>query len=310
MRAPGPVLLAVLCTAAASGCGDGAGTGPGPTGGTGGTAPASAVRVVASTNVYGDIARQVGGDKADVVSLIDDPAQDPHSYEADARNQLALSRARVVIENGGGYDDFVGKMLRTAKNPSAEVINAVQVSGKTAPAGGELNEHVWYDLTTAGRLADRVADALAKASPGDGDLFRRNARAFNDKLAPLRAAQARIKAEHRGAAVAVTEPVPLHLTEACGLRNSTPAEFSEAVEEGSEVSPSAMRQMLGLLTGKRVEALVVNEQTAGPPTQKAERTARDNGIPVVPVTETLPRGQDYISWMQNTVEALRKALDS
>ncbi|WP_107105482.1 metal ABC transporter solute-binding protein, Zn/Mn family [Streptomyces roseifaciens] len=308
MRAPAPVLLAVLCTAAASGCGGGAGSGPAT--GTGSAAPASAVRVVASTNVYGDIVRQVGGDKADVVSLIDDPAQDPHSYEAGARNQLALSRARVVVENGGGYDDFVGRMLRTAKNASAEVINAVQVSGKTAPAGGELNEHVWYDLTTAGRLADRIADALAKASPGDGDLFRRNARAFNDKLAPLRAAEARIKAEHPGAAVAVTEPVPLYLTEACGLRNSTPAEFSEAVEEGSEVSPSAMRQMLGLLTGKRVEALVVNEQTAGPPTEKAERTARDNGIPVVPVTETLPRGQDYTGWMRANVDALGKALDS
>ncbi|MFI1256435.1 metal ABC transporter solute-binding protein, Zn/Mn family [Streptomyces netropsis] len=307
VRAPGSILLAVLCTAAASGCSDG--TVPGPTGGTGSTAPASAVRVVASTNVYGDIARQVGGDKADIVSLIDDPAQDPHSYEADARNQLALSKARVVVENGGGYDDFVGRMLRTVKNPSAEVINAVQVSGRSAPAGGELNEHVWYDLTTAGRLADRIADALAKASPGDGDLFRRNARAFNEKLAPLRAAEARIKAEHPGAAVAVTEPVPLYLIEACGLRNSTPADFAAAVEEGSEVPPSAMRQMLGLLTGKRVEALVVNQQTAGPPTEQAERTARDNGIPVVPVTETLPRGQDYTGWMKATVDALGKALN-
>src|SRR5438552_9736563 len=60
----------------------------------------SGVLVVASTNVYGDIVRQIAGDTVGVRSVISDPAQDPHSYEADAKTQLALSRARIVIENG------------------------------------------------------------------------------------------------------------------------------------------------------------------------------------------------------------------
>lgn len=96
---------------------------------------ASKVTVVASTNVYGDIVERIGGDRVDVTSIISDPDQDPHSFEADTRNQLALSKAKVVVENGGGYDDFVDRMLGSG-NASADVINAVEVSGRTAPAGG------------------------------------------------------------------------------------------------------------------------------------------------------------------------------
>jgi zinc/manganese transport system substrate-binding protein len=86
---------------------------------------------------------QIGRGEVKVTSIISDPDQDPHSYEASTQNQLALSNGKVVIANGGGYDDFIDRMLKSSDNSSAEVINAVDVSGKTAPAGGELNEHVW-----------------------------------------------------------------------------------------------------------------------------------------------------------------------
>ncbi|CAG7844998.1 hypothetical protein USB125703_01253 [Pseudoclavibacter triregionum] len=77
-----------------------------------------------------------------MTSIIDDPNKDPHEYEASAQNQLALSNAQVVIENGGGYDDFVDTMLDSAGNDSATVLDAVDISGKTAEDGEELNEHV------------------------------------------------------------------------------------------------------------------------------------------------------------------------
>ncbi|MEU9086543.1 zinc ABC transporter substrate-binding protein [Streptomyces sp. NPDC048357] len=295
-RGPGfltGVALALIC-----GCGSPAGA-----------APSSVIPVVASTNVYGDIVRQIGSDRVDVVSIISDPAQDPHSYEANTRNQLELSKAKVVVENGGGYDEFIDRMLRSAKNPSADVIDAVKVSGKSPDASGEFNEHVWYDFPTMGKLADRIAHALARAAPAEAQTFQENAKTFKEKLASLQAGVEQIKADHAGAAVAVTEPVPLYLTEASGLRNLTPPDFSEAVEEGEEVSPRALQQTVELFTGRRVQALVYNEQTAGPQTEKVKEAAEKNGIPVVPVTETLPQGEDYISWMKSNVDGLKSALD-
>ncbi len=271
------------------------------------SAPAR-VAVVASTNVWGDIARRVGGDRVDVTSVISDPDQDPHSYEAAPQNQLALSKAKVVVENGGGYDDFVDRMLKSGHNDSAEVVNAVEVSGRTAPKGGELNEHVWYDFPTVAKVADRISAALAKADPGDAGAFEKNAAAFKAKLAPLEAEEARIKKAHGGEGVAITEPVPLYMTEASGLVNRTPAQFSEAIEEGDDVSPRVLQESLALFSGKKVKVLVYNEQTSGPQTEKAEAAAKAAGIPVVPVTETLPKGKDYLGWMTDNVDALASAL--
>ena len=266
------------------------------------------VAVVASTNVYGDIARRIGGDRVDVTSVISDPDQDPHSYEADPQNQLALSKAKVVIENGGGYDDFVDHMLKSGHNDSAQVVNAVDVSGKTAPQGGELNEHVWYDFPTVAKVADRISTALAQADPGDAAAFERNATAFKAELAPLKAEEAQIKKAHGGDGVAITEPVPLYMIEASGLVNRTPGEFSEAIEEGDDVSPRVLQKSLALFAGKKVKALVYNEQTSGPQTEKAEAAAKAAGIPVVPVTETLPKGKDYLGWMTANLDALASAL--
>ncbi|KJK40632.1 ABC transporter substrate-binding protein [Streptomyces variegatus] len=266
------------------------------------------VTVVASTNVYGDIVQRIGGDRVDVTSLISDPDQDPHSYEADPQNQLALSKAKVVVENGGGYDDFVDRMLKSGHNDSAEVINAVEVSGRTAPKDGELNEHVWYDFPTVARVADRISAALAEADPGDAAAFEKNAAAFKAKLGPLEAKEARIKKEHGGEGVAITEPVPLYMTEASGLVDRTPPAFSEAIEEGDDVSPRILQENLALFSGKQVKALVYNEQTSGPQTEKTEAAAKAAGIPVVPVTETLPKGKDYLGWMTANVDALASAL--
>ncbi|MEV4008361.1 zinc ABC transporter substrate-binding protein [Actinomadura sp. NPDC049753] len=272
-----------------------------------GAGAAETVSVVASTNVYGDIARQIGGDRVKVTSFISDPAQDPHSFEAGTRARLALSRAGVVIENGGGYDDFMETLLK-GSGSKARVLNAVQISGRTAPAGEELNEHVWYDLPSVALLADRISAALAEADPGDARTFSANAAAFKARLKTLEGKAAAVRAAHSGDGVAVTEPVPGHLLDAAGLVDRTPEEFAEAVEEGDDVPPRALRDTLALLTGRKVRALVVNVQTSGPETAKVREAAREAGVPVVPVTETLPAGRDYVAWMDGTIAELMKAL--
>ncbi len=298
--APLAMVLALACGCAAS-SGSGADGGGGSSG-----AP---VRVVASTNVYGDLVQTIGGDKVTVYSIISDPAQDPHSYQASAYDRLELSKARLVVENGGGYDDFVDRLLQGAANPSPTVIDAVRVSGRTPKAGGELNEHVWYDLPSTGKLGERIAGDLAKVDPADAARFRHNATAFQGELTTLERREARVKAEHGGAEVAVTEPLPLYMTGAMGLHNVTPGDFSRAVEDGNDVSARTLEHTLALFTGERVKALVYNAQTSGPPSDKVEAAAKDHGVPVVPVTETLPPGQHYLGWMSANIAAIAGALE-
>jgi len=292
-------VLAVLL--ALAGCSSASGADAGSS-----TADAGApIAVVTSTNVWGDIVKQVGGDAVAVTAVVSDPSADPHSYEANAQTQLALAKAQLVVENGGGYDDFMDQMLSSS---SAQVINAVQISGKAAVAGDELNEHVWYDFPTVDKVAAQVATELSVIDPVNAATFTANAAAFSSKLAGLAGKVEAIKAAHQGTPIAITEPVPLYLTEAAGLVNKTPAEFSAAIEDGTDVPPTVLSDTLALFTDKAVAALVYNEQTASPETEKLLAAATDNSIAEVGVTETLPAGKDYVSWMDSNITALFAAL--
>ena len=293
---PGAVLLSAVLAATLTGC-------------TASTVEeSSGIQVVASTSVYGDIARAIGGEAVSVTSLISDAAQDPHSYEASARAQLAISDADVVIENGGGYDDFVTSLLQGTDNTDATVLNAVALSGLGSSAG-DFNEHVWYALSAMGNLADELSGVFSTLDPAHKAQFTANLADFDRSLAQLQATVAAVKEQHAGEGVAVTEPVPHYLLAACGLIDETPAQFSRAVEEGIGVAPAVMQRTLQVLENGRVRLLVYNEQTSGPETEQLIAAAKASGIPVVPVTETLPDGATYLSWMSDNLDAVKAALE-
>lgn len=264
------------------------------------------VSIVASTDVYGSIAHAIGGSLVDVTSIIDDPAQDPHSYEANARVQLELSKADIVIENGAGYDDFVDTMLDGVDNKTAKLLNVATISAK--PIGADFNEHLWYDFPTMERLVIELVSALSAASPADASKFEVNAENFVEHLDGLEAQETKLSASYSGTHVATTEPVPGYLLEAVGLKNVTPPAFSEAIEEGRDVAPAELRDTLALFTDKKVALLAYNEQTTGPQTAAVLSAAYDNDIPVFAVTETLPAGSDYLRWMSANLAALDRAL--
>ncbi|SDY88595.1 zinc/manganese transport system substrate-binding protein [Modestobacter sp. DSM 44400] len=272
-----------------------------------GDASEHGLSVVASTNVYADIAATVAGGNVEVTAIIDDPSADPHSFEASVRTELAVSEADVVIENGGGYDDFMQTLL-DATDSTAPVITAVEESAAAQAAGDELNEHVWYDVPTVAALAEEVAGALGDADPANAGTYTANAAAFTAQLDDLVAAEQAAAATTRDAGVLVTEPVPGYLLDALGADDRTPAAFSAAIEEGGAVSPAVLRDTLGLLTGGQVRAVVYNAQTTGPATEQVLAAARQAGVAVVPVTETLPEGQHYVSWMRGNLDAVAAAL--
>jgi zinc/manganese transport system substrate-binding protein len=273
------------------------------------TADASAVRIVASTNVYGSLAEAVGGDFASVTSIIDSPDKDPHEYQADGQNQLSLSKAQIVIENGGGYDDFVDTMLSAADNSDATVLNVADLSGyDQEPASGEFNEHLWYDFPTMQKLVDSLVTELSALDAADASVFEANGASVKAQLATLEAAETDIEAKYAGAGVAITEPVPLYLLEAAGLDNRTPDAFSDAIEEDTDVPPTVLQETLALFDSHAVKLLVYNEQTGGPQTDAVLEAAKKNDIPAVGVTETLPDGADYFGWMKSNLDAVSAAL--
>ena len=267
------------------------------------------LRIVASTDVYGSIAEAVTGNLATVTSIINDSAQDPHSFEANAQIQLALSKADVVIENGGGYDDFVDTLLNGANNPRAIVLNAVRLFGISAdPPGADFNEHVWYDLPTMGAVATSLSEILAALDPANAARYHSNALTFTTALVGLEQRVAELGKRVNGTGVVITEPVPLYLLDAASLVNRTPTEFTEAIEEGSGVPPAVLLATRDLFRSGAIGAFVYNEQTTSAATEQLLTAANDAGVAIVPVTETLPAGRDYLAWMGDNIAALETAL--
>ena len=277
--------------------------------------PASSAKdvpsVVASTNVYGSVAQLIGGDRADVVSIIDVAGKDPHEYEASARNRLAVSQADVVVENGGGYDTFMASLLSSGSD-DVVVLNAVDLSGleKTSSAGGdaEFNEHVWYDIAAVDAVGSALADALAAADPDGAADYRANYATFSSRLAAVEAKVDSLKPTVAGTPVAITEPVPLYLFDALGLTNVTPPDFSEAVEEDTDVAPDVLSETIRTLDGSSARLLAYNAQTATAQTERVRQEAEKAGVPVIDFTETLPDGSDYIEWMDDNVGRVAQAL--
>lgn len=300
LAAPAIALLTAL-----SACSAASGAAPAATSGS--TAAAGALPVVASTNVYGSLVAAVGGSAVSVTSLITDPSTDPHSYQASAQTQLLLSKAKLVVENGGGYDDFVDTLMGALPH-RPPVIDAVDVSGKAATAGTQLNEHVWYDVPSMVRVVQQISSSLQRLDPANTAEFTANAVALTTQLQAIESSVAQLKATHAGQGVAITEPVPLYLLDAAGLVNRTPPQLSAAIEDETDVAPAVLQQTLQLFSSHAVAALVYNAQTSGAQSDQLIAAAERAGVPTVPVTETLPPGDTYVTWMQANVAALTQAL--
>jgi hypothetical protein len=119
---------------------------------------AGKIRVVASTNVWGRVLAAVGGDKVAVTSIINNPSADPHSYHTTAEDGLVAQNAKLLLGNGGGYDDFFTKLA--AQAPGARKLVAYDIA-----ATGDPNEHVWYNRHGVERWPTRSPRSLMTCSP-------------------------------------------------------------------------------------------------------------------------------------------------
>jgi zinc/manganese transport system substrate-binding protein len=309
----GSVLVLAGCATAAGSTGDGDGD--------------ATLKIVASTNVYGSLAAAIGGDDVEVTSIIDSLSQDPHSYEASARDQLTVSDADLILENGGGYDSFLDGLVE-ASGATAPVLTAVEYSHDYEDAEHSdeehadeehaeddghdhiegFNEHVWYDPHTMEDFIGAVADELGELDAAKADTFTANADALLDQIAGLEGSLDDIAADHAGEKIFVTEPVPLYLAAAAGLENATPEAFSEAVEEGQDVPPATLLEATDILESGDVRTVIVNAQTGGAETSEVEKLAESNNIPVLEFTELVPEGLTYVEWMQQNIDELAGTL--
>ena len=277
----------------------------------------SGLTIVSSTNVWGDVASSVGGDLVQVVSIIDSFSQDPHSYEASARDQLAVNDADVVVANGGGYDSFIDTLAEAAGNST--VIYAYQPDEGNeedhATEEGDHdhdhdhgNEHVWYDFHVVEDFATRLAEQLKTLDPNNAAQYTANLEDFLVGIESLEERAATVASSVSGAKVISSEPVADYLIAELGLTNITPESFSQAIEEELDVSPADLLEIQNLISTNSVDLFVVNIQTGSVQIYALVELAEANGVAVIQVSELLPEGLGYLALMEQNISAVEAGL--
>jgi zinc/manganese transport system substrate-binding protein len=266
-------------------------------------AGAQTVSVVAAESLYGDIAAQLGGDSVKVTSLISNPAQDPHLFEASPATARAVADARIVIANGADYDAWLDKLLQAAPRPGRVVISVAKLVGRKA---GD-NPHLWYDPAAMPAVAKELAAALQKTDPAHAADYKSRLETVLASLKPIDERVAGMRARYKGQPVTATEPVFGPMLDAIGLvsRNQR---FQLAMMNDTEPSAQDLAAFESDLKQRRVKVLINNTQVSETLSQRLVALAKAANIPVVGVTETLPPGQHFQDWVLSELDALDKAL--
>ncbi|WP_175775785.1 metal ABC transporter solute-binding protein [Burkholderia anthina] len=268
-----------------------------------GFAQAATVNVVAAENFYGDVASQIGGHHVAVTSILSNPDQDPHLFEASPKTARALQHAQVVIYNGADYDPWMGKLLSASKQAKRATIVVADLVGKKP---GD-NPHLWYDPATMPAAARAIATELGRADPANKAEYDANLQKFVASLKPVDDKVAALRAQYKGVPVTATEPVFGYMSDAIGLdmRNQR---FQLATMNDTEASAQDVAAFENDLRKKQVRVLIYNSQAEEPMTKRMLKIARDSGVPSFSVTETQPAGKTFQQWMAGQLDALAAAL--
>jgi len=267
------------------------------------SAQAEPVAVVAAENFYGDVAQQVGGPDVRVVSILTNPDQDPHLFEANASTAREISAAGIVILNGADYDPWMAKLLAASRGAGRETLEVAKLLHKKP---GD-NPHLWYDPATMPAVAKSLAASLAKRDPAHAADYETRLALFVASLKPLDDEVAALRKDFSGAPVTATEPVFGYMAAAIGLKMRN-ERFQLAVMNSTEPSASAIAAFQKDLRTRAVKVLLYNSQTSEELTQKMRDLATQSNVPVVGVSETEPPGAKFQDWMLGQLRALRTGL--
>jgi zinc/manganese transport system substrate-binding protein len=264
---------------------------------------ADKTRIVAAENFYGALAAQIGGEHADIISILSNPDDDPHLFETSASTARALAAADIVVYNGVDYDPWMDKLLSAATSDTRKVIVAADLIG--AKSGD--NPHLWYNPATFPAVAATLEAALEQRDPANAADYKANLATFNAAFAEVTRQADSIKGKYPDTKVTATEPVFGYMATALGFTMLN-YEFQIAVMNDTEPSPRQVAAFEQSLKDGSARILFYNSQVTDETTKRLLEIARSNKVAVVGVSETQPAGTTIPSWFSGQLQQVDQAL--
>jgi zinc/manganese transport system substrate-binding protein len=270
------------------------------------TVSGTKIRAVGAENQYANVIEQIGGRFVSVGAVMSNPNTDPHTFEASTSVAQEIASARLVVQNGVGYDTFMNQLESSTPTSSRRVIDVQKLLGLSLKA---KNPHLWYEPKTMPAVATLVAHDLSLLAPKHAAYFATRLKTFLASLQPVALAITTFKTRFAGVKVATTEPVADYLLSALGLDNVTPFRFQADIMNGVDPSPEDIAFQQNLFINHRAKVFIYNAQVSSTVTVAMRSLAESSHVPAVAVYETMPTpGFDYQTWMLAEIAALTKAL--
>jgi zinc/manganese transport system substrate-binding protein len=269
-------------------------------------ASSSTIDAVGAENEYANVISQIGGKYIAVSSILDNPNTDPHTFESSPTVAEEVTQARLVVQNGVGYDSFMNKIESASPDPARKVIVVQNLLGLPDDTP---NPHLWYSPETMPAVARALAADLSQLQPAHAAYFHANAAKFIASLEPWLDAIASFKEQYGGTAAATTEPVADYMLTGMGIDNRTPWRFQADIMNGVDPAPQDISLEENLFRNHGVKVFCYNQQVVDSLTEAIRQDALNAGVPVVGVYETMPTpGYDYQTWMLAELNAIKEAI--
>jgi zinc/manganese transport system substrate-binding protein len=262
------------------------------------------LKILAAESVYGAVAQQIAGPAADVASVLSNPTQDPHDFEATAETARQVAGADLIVLNGLDYDAWMDRLLAASTRPGRDVLRVSELVGAQPGA----NPHLWYAPTTMIAVGLAITAKLTALDADDAPAFADREKLFVARMNQVQDLVADLKQRYAGTKVTATEPLFGPMAAALGLSMQN-ERFQRAVMNGTEPAAGDVASIEDNLRQRHVRVLFVNRQVSDTASGNLIAIARAAHVPVVDITETIPPGTDYPGWMLQTLHDTGAALE-
>ena len=261
---------------------------------------------VGAENEYANVISQIGGKYVQASAILSNPNTDPHTFESSPSVAQTVSKAKLIVQNGVGYDDFMSKIESASPNSSRKVIDVQKLLGLPDDTA---NPHLWYSPRTMPAVAEELVSDLSALEPSHAAYFKANETEFDQSLQPWLTALRQFPKKYPNTTVATTEPVADYMLQAAHISNLTPFSLQADIMNDNDPAPQAVSAQNALFSGHEAKVFVYNQQVTDTITQTFLTAAHSAGVPVVGVYETMPTpGYTYQAWMMAELKAIEKAV--
>lgn len=228
------------------------------------------LKVVTTFTIIADMARNVAGDAADVISITK-PGAEIHNYQPTPGDLIATQDADLILWNGLNLEQWFEQFLSNLGDvPSAVVTEGIQPMGIGAgPYQGKPNPHAWMSPTDALIYVENIRKALSAADPANAATYAANAQAYGESItatvAPIRAALAAIPENRRW--LATSEGAFSYLARDFGLNEL----FLWPINADQQGTPQQVRLVIDAVRENAVPAIFSESTISAKPAQQVAR---------------------------------------